>query len=54
MLRGDMTKVSRIGNETLPMIRSEIDKVVHNSNVVQKSVEMKTHFPASQLKQGGQ
>ncbi len=41
-------------SQTPPMIRSEIDKVVHNSKVVQKAVEMKTRFPASQLKQRGQ
>lgn len=54
MLSGNMTIVSRVENETLPLIRSKMDKEVQNSKVVEKAVEVKKHFPASQLKQRGQ
>ena len=54
MLRGDTSIVSRIGNETLPMIRSTMDQEIHASKMVQKAVEIKKYFPASQLKQRGQ
>lgn len=54
MLRGDMTRVSRISNNTLPMLRSTIYQDIDNSKVVRKAVEMKKQFPASQLKQRGQ
>lgn len=54
LLNGDMTRVSRIGNETLPLVRSCMEGEIRKSRVVKEAVEAQKDFPASRLKQRGQ
>lgn len=54
MRKGDMSIVSRMDNQILPMVRSFSKKAIHHSRMISQAVETKKHFSASRLKQRGQ
>ena len=45
LLNGDMTRVSRIGNETLPLVRSKMDREIRSSKLLKKLWRPQKSFP---------